>query len=1027
MKNNTMLKRLFVFVLATFTMINVYAQTPIKGKVIDGVGDPLIGVSVFIKGSSVGTLTDVNGEFAFTIPASITTGVLVTSFIGFVTQEIPLDGRTDFQIVMKEDLETLDEVVVTGYVSEKKEKVTGAVAVVSADKISKVTVPSLDQALQGRVAGVNITQNTGAPGEGVSIRIRGVGSLNSGNYPLYIVDGVPILNINEFSLNDVENINILKDASATAVYGSRAANGVVVITTKSGSYSTVPKVEINSQFGFQQPSRLVDMLNTRDYITLYNEAATNDNVGKSGVFLRPLITEAIAATFSDVDHVDAIMQTALLQSHSFSVVGGEHNTSYSIGGNYFNQEGIVKSSAYERINARVNVQSKVKSWLTTGINLNLSHSITDFVPSSGDGAGGNGGSVVRYAFFRTPGIPIYDTNGDFVDLPSNQRFLGDGYNPVGMLKYNNNRKIQDQLFGRYFIKIDLTEGLSFNSNVGYTSLQSNRRRFDRNWGTANRINNPNRLNVESINNATITFSNYLTYDKTFSDVHNVSFLVGTESIANKIYVQSGSDNNLVDQDRNFTYLGLGQGLKNNSESDIKNSLLSYFGKVAYDFDNKYLASVTLRRDGSSRFGPSNRWGTFGAASLGWRLSREAFLQDVSWLDDLMLRVGYGRIGNQEIADFAYITLLSSGYNYPFTNNRSVGYGVSRLGNNDIKWEGSNQLNIGADMELWNGALSVSLDYFNKITNDLLVVQPLPPSAGDAQPSYVNNGKILNRGVELALTHAQVRGDFRYEVTGNVGWLKNEILEVDPAIPGGVYGSTNLTLAEKGHPIGSFYIYQMEGIFQNSADIFAHANQGQNIKPGDVMYKDINEDGYITAADRIHAGSPIPKFTAGLNISAGYKNWDLSLFFQGAYGQKILSIINRDIEGFYRPFNVTQRAFDNRWTGEGTSNTYPRASWDGSGNNTMFSTRFLEDGSYTRLKNLQIGYTLPKSLLERYGFSNVRIYASGINLLTFTKYGGMDPEMTVSDNALGEGDRSAGMDWGTYPSARSYNVGVSLTF
>ncbi|HMI67827.1 MAG TPA: SusC/RagA family TonB-linked outer membrane protein, partial [Cyclobacteriaceae bacterium] len=453
-------------------------------------------------------------------------------------------------------------------------------------------------------------------------------------------------------------------------------------------------------------------------------------------------------------------------------------------------------------------------------------------------------------------------------------------------------------------------------------------------------------------------------------------------------------------------------------------------KIGYDYNEKYLASATLRRDGSSRFGSNNRWGTFYAGSLGWRIDKESFLIDNTSIDKLLLRAGYGVIGNQEIPNYAFSDEIGVNYPYSIGNTKNLGYAVSKLGNANIQWESSSQLNTGIDLVMWNGKLSMSLDYFNKVTSRLLVTQPIASSAGLATPPVVNNGKVLNSGIELALNYSNKIGDFTYTISPNGALIHNEVLAVDSPIPGGAYGSQYTTLTEKGYPIGSFYMLEMEGIFQNQGEIFTHANQGPagSIKAGDVKFKDQNQDGKIDLnSDRKHVGSAIPKVTAGLNIMMGYKNFDLSVFFQGAYGQKILSVLNRDIEGFYRSFNVTERYYTGHWTPDNPSNEYPRASWSASGNNTQISTRFLESGSYTRLKNLQIGYTVPKDVLLKYGFSAVRVYFSGTNLFTFTKYSGMDPEMTVSDNSKTDGDRANGIDWGTYPAAKSYNVGVNLTF
>ena len=1019
---------LCILILLLTCSLGAVAQVVIEGSVKSTGGDRLVGASVLLKGTTQGTVADIDGNFQLQVDVSAKSSFLVISFIGYVTQEVPIGERTQFDVVLEEDLKTLGEVVITGYTAQSKEKITGAIAAVPEELLNKLPVPSIDQALQGRAPGVVVSQNTGAPGEGVSVRIRGVGSINSGNNPLYIIDGIPTLDMTGFSTNDIESLSVLKDASASAVYGARAANGVVIITTKKGQ-STEPRVSINTQFGVQQASRLIKMTDATEYATIYNEAANNDNAGKTNpLFFRKLITEDILAASDNVNYIDAVMHDGLLQSHNISISGGDAKTQYFISTSYFDQEGIIKSSDYNRVSGRMNISSQVKEWLRTGVNLNIAKATTNIIGSSGDGAGGNGGSVIRYAFFRTPNIPIYDANGEFTDKPERFDLFGDGYSPVGMLAYNNNKRIGNQIFGKFFIDLTPIKDFKFTSNFGIDINHRNQRRFDRNWGTENRINNPNQLSVWENSNQTYTFSNFATYDKDFG-LNHFNFLLGTEAIQAKYYEVFANERSFPDQDPNLVYLGNGLGLRNNQETKGGNTLLSFFGKIDYDYNGKYVASITGRRDGSSRFGPENRWGNFYAGSIGWRVDREDFLMENRVIDKLFVRVAYGSIGNQEIANYAYTDQISSGYNYPFGNAKATGYAVSDLGNSRIKWETSNQVNAGVDVQILNGSLSVSLDYYNKITDDLLIKQPIASSAGKAEWPWVNNGKILNTGFEAAITYANHIGDFKYNINLNGASLHNEVLEVDAPIPGGAIGSDKITMTEKGYPIGSFYLYEMEGIFQDEGQIFTHATQGSqgSIKPGDVMFKDQNGDYNIDGSDRAHSGSPIPNFTAGLNVSLGYKNFDLSLFFQGAYGQKIFSVLNRDIEGFYRPFNVTQRYYDNRWTGPGTSNTYPRASWDASGNNTKYSTRFLEDGSYTRLKNVQLGYTLPKDLCARLHLVSLRIYFSGTNLLTFTQYSGMDPEMTTSDNAKNEGDRASGMDWGTYPSAKSYNMGVNLTF
>ncbi len=1015
-----------------FVGVSSYAQTMIKGKVMDVKNEPVIGANVVLKATSYGTVVDVNGDFALEIPAGTTDATLIISSIGYITQEIRVGSQTSFNVTLAEDARVLSEVVVTGYTSQRKDKITGAVAIVKADDLMKLPVPTVDQALQGRAPGVVVSQNTGAPGEGVSVRIRGVGSVNSGNSPLYIVDGLPTLDITNLAAGDIESLTILKDASAAAVYGSRAANGVVIITTKTGS-NDAPRVQISSQVGFQEPSRKIKMASADQYAQIYNESANADNAlipSDQPFLLRPLITPDIASSMSNIDQVDAIMQRGILQSHSVSVAGGNEKTRYYIGGNYFGQQGIVKSSDYERVSGRVNVDSEVKSWLHAGVNLNISKATSDIVGSSGDGAGGNGGSVLRYAYFRNPAVPIYDANGDFLDKPDRFDLFGDGYNPVGMLAYNQNKKIEDRVFGRVYLNIEPFKGFKIISSLGLDQDNINQRRFDRTWGTNNRINGTNRLKVDAAKNQTITWSNYASYTKEIGE-HHLNALLGEETIQGSQYATSSSQTGFSDQDANLTYIGQSTGLIQGSESQVVNTLASFFGKVDYDYANKYLISATIRRDGSSRFGPENRWGTFYAGSLGWRLDQEFFKQSDK-VDRWLLRAGYGSIGNQQIVDYGYASRIGFDSYYAYGSTRTAGSSLLTYGNANIKWETSKQINIGTDLEMWSGKLVASFDYFHKLTTDMLVYQPLAASVGSQDRAYTvaNNGDMLNTGFELALSHTNHIGAFRYTISVNGATLKNEVKRLDAPIAAGNVGSVNLTLTEQGYPVGSFYLWQMGGIFQNAAEVFTSAKPLGNVQPGDVKYVDQNGDGKIDASDYTHLGSPIPKFTGGLNLSLGYKAFDMSVFFQGAYGQKVYSVLNRDIEGFYRAFNVTERYFQGHWTGEGTSNVYPRASWVGAGNNALISSsRFLENGSYTRLKNLQVGYNVPKEFLERYGFTAFRIFFSGTNLLTFTKFQGSDPEMTTSDNAnaKGSGDKAAGIDWGTYPAARSYNLGVNLTF
>ncbi|MBS4061988.1 MAG: SusC/RagA family TonB-linked outer membrane protein, partial [Bacteroidetes bacterium] len=489
-----------------------------------------------------------------------------------------------------------------------------------------------------------------------------------------------------------------------------------------------------------------------------------------------------------------------------------------------------------------------------------------------------------------------------------------------------------------------------------------------------------------------------------------------------------TDSDFPIEQSELLFIGNGLGNKTSSQNEYTSTLASFFGRVNYDFKEKYYLSGTLRRDGSSRFIGDNKWGTFYSISAGWLLKQEAFLKDVSWLENLKLRAGYGAIGNQEIGLYAYSDRISPYFDYPFGNVSNSGYAQTALGNEDLKWETSFQYNAGIDAEIWKGALAFSVDYFYKVTEDMLVKAPNPPSVGYAESAWINSGSVMNTGIELEANYRHNKKDWGYTIGGNLTFLKNEVLKLDAPLFGGLVESgIYATRTEVGQPIGSFYLLEMEGIFQNQTEILLSAFQGNTIKPGDVKFKDQNGDGRIDNLDRIHMGSAIPKIIGGLNLSAYYKNFDLNVFFQGAYGNKIYVQVNQDIEGFYRGFTVTQRYFDERWTGEGSSNTQPRPSWTSKSNNARPSSRFLEDGSYIRLKNLQLGYTIPEKILAMAGVSKTRLYVSGTNLLTLTKFTGLDPEMTVSDNSKNEGDRSAGIDWGTYPSAMTIMFGIDITF
>lgn len=996
----------------------------VKGHIVDNTGETLIGVSIVLKGTLTGTVTDINGNYELPVPSLNDT--LIFSYIGYKKMIEPIRGRTQINITMKMTSFALNEVVAVGYGLKKKTDIIGAVAVVKAKQISSMPVANISEALQGKATGVSITQNTGAPGDATSIRIRGTGTINN-NSPLFIIDGVPTKNADAIPPSDIQSISILKDAATASIYGSRASGGVILITTKKGGKGGI-KLNFTTYTGIQKAGNLTKMCNKDQYIEIYNEAATNDG--------RSLITPAMADTLPNTNWWKEIFRPALISSTNLSASGGNKNMNYLVSGNYFHQEGIILNSGFERYSFRSSINSNLSKKVKIGTNINLSHSITDKVGDSGDGYGGNGGSVVRYAFFRTPIYPVYDKNGNYIDYyPKYAQYFGDGYNPVGFAEKYDWKIKDNRLLGNIYLHWKITDHLTFRTDYGLDFSDNASKRFDENWGYNLRINNPNTLTQQSVTSAQNTWKNTVTFNKTFKDSHHLNIMAGTEAIHSNLVGISASAQNFPDQIPNLRYLSNGTTNQRVNGWQSQWTLLSFFGRVSYNYKEKYYAQIVMREDGSSRFGSNYPWAFFPAAALGWRIDKEAFMSNIGFVSYLKLRASAGILGNQEIGDYSFASLITSGAYYPFGNNSLSGYYLSKQGNENLRWESQKQIDIGLDLGLFNNQLFFYFDYYNKLTSDVLVRAPLPPSSGSATPPYINAGKIRNNGMELEANYKNNIGRLKFNIGLVASHINNKVLALyqDSPIPAGrIDNGVYATLTEEGYPVGSFYLYEMEGVFQDQKDIFTHAFQGNNIKPGDVKYKDISgpkgvPDGIIDSYDRAHVGSPIPDFTMGINLQLNDKNWDFNFFVQGVYGDKIYWQAAQDIEGFYRAFNVTQRVYDDRWTGPGTSNTQPRVSWSGATNNKKPSTRFLFDGSYIRVKNVTLGYTFHRIGLRKKKIQSLRIYLSTQNLFTFTKYPGLDPEMQTSNNSIGEGDLAKNIDWGTYPMAKVYTLGFNMNF
>lgn len=1025
------MKRFILLILALLPF-SAFAQVKVSGTVTDSATkESMIGAGVLVKGTTNGVVTDMDGHYEITVPSGDV--VLEFTCIGYSAQSVPVSGRSVINVAMDVDATVLDDVVVVGYSVQKKRDVLGAVSKVAGTELTKVPVASVSQSLQGRIAGVEVTTQTGAPGSSISVRVRGSSSISSSNDPLYIVDGIPVESgLNNISPNDIENITVLKDASSAAIYGSRASNGVVLVTTKSGQKGSA-RISYNMQSGVQFHGHLTPMTNTAEYIQMYNEAATADNA--SSVVKRPLIEGEYLKNFADENHVKEIFQVAPINSHELSVSGGNDKTQYLVSGSYYGQKGIIRTTNYQRGSLRSNITSQVKDWLKVGLNINGSLSSQRMVSSSGDGYGsGEGGSVVRYAFFRNPAIPVYDSEGNYVDLPSEyygnssyNTFFGDGYSPEGLIDNTDRTSKTKSLLATGNILINFTKNIFLNTTAGVDYRDYTLRVFNPTWGSNNRINSSNNLDVNKVNDLNWTVNSTFNHRMNFG-AHSVNYLVGTELIKNHEESVGLSDTQFADTSKNLVYVGLGNGINRATQGESGSALMSFFASANYNYQSKYYVSAIIREDGSSRFSKKNRWGTFYSVSAGWNMEEEDFLKGLEAVNKLKIRAGYGAIGNQNIGLYAYNDRYTPNYYYAIGTGVVNGYAQTALANENLKWETSNQVNVGVDYEGFNSTFGVSVDYYYKVTKDMLVQESVPLSVGNLSAPWVNNGSVLNTGVDIEMFYRRNFKDWGFDVTLNGGYLHNEVLSLNSPIQSGrVDSGVYATLTQVGHPIGSFYLYQMEGIFQSNTEIMLHANQGASgtIVPGDVKYKDINNDGVIDEKDRTFCGSAIPKFTAGLNLALNYKNWDFSMFFQGAFGQKIFSQINYDIEGYYRGFNLTKRYYKEHWTETNHSNTQPRASWSGKTNNVKASTRFLEDGSYVRLKNIQLGYNF--KMKENCPVSSCRLYVAGSNLLTFTKYSGLDPEMTVSTNSSSEGDRANGIDWGTYPVARSVTLGLNITF
>lgn len=1006
------LKIAFLF----FPAIVLGQQLSVNGLVTSAdTNEPLPGVNIVLKNSSRGTTTDFDGNFTFD---SVSVGdILVVSYLGFVSREITVKDGSSINVVLQEDFNALDEVIVVGYGAQKKKELTGAVSVVSSETIEDLNPVRIEQALQGQVAGVQITSESGSPGSGSNIRIRGI-STNGDNRPLILVDGNVIEDLSVVNPGDIESINILKDATA-GIYGVRAANGVVLITTKTGRKNTGLKISYDAYGGVQETSREIPVLNATEYAILVNEAFA----AGGGALPFPDVSGLGVGT----DWQERVFQRAPVFNHNITLSGGTQKSTYSFGAALLTQDGIVggDKANFRRYTTRINFNSDLLENVKLVANAIYTGTNRKTLPENAIG------SVLFNALNNAPTFKVRQDNGQFTLAEG----LGNEViNPLDQIENTFNGTDVDKISGKlglnYNFLTDFTVETSFQFN--YAEVQGRNFLPTVFFGSGKVFNNTGRssLLVNKDIFKDYTFDAFLNYDKTLAEDHNIKGTLGM-SVFDTRGIFSGSTQGFFDNPVTFSQARIEDtvdqrnGLKDSGLSGrFKERLLSYFARLQYNYQGKYILSGIVRRDGSTRFGPDNKFGYFPSGSAAWLVSEEDFLKDNKSINFLKFRGSYGIVGNDRIASNAFRSVLSGEAAYVLNNELVFGKAVGVLSNPEIQWEEQKTLDVGVDLKLFGNKVDITADYFQKRTDDLLLQPPvsgiLGATAPGSSPPVVNAGTVENKGFEFAIGYSNSPSDdFSYSINYNVTILENEVISVNNGvgfIAGGSFGvgQEPPSRMEAGKPIGFFYGLQTDGIFQNQAEVDAHATQ-TNAAPGDLRFVDKNGDGIIDSNDRTDIGNPIPDATMGLNISFNYKQWDFGAYAFASVGNDIVRNYERN-----QPL-VNRSVFTlNRWTGEGTTNRYPRVT-TGATQNSLFSNFFVEDGSFVRIQNVQLGYALPNTVTDRMGLDKLRFYISASNLFTLTEYRGFDPSASSGDPI------GAGIDQGFYPVPRTYLMGLNLKF
>lgn len=971
-------------------------QITVQGVVKDQTGETVIGASVMEKGTTNGTITGIDGDFSLNMSPN---GTLVVSFVGYKTQEVQVKGQKQLQVVLSEDAEMLDEVVVIGYGTMKKSDLTGAVSSIGNKDIKDSPVSNLGQAIQGKISGVQIV-DAGKPGDNVSIKIRGLGSINNCD-PLVVIDGVPTdLGLSSLNMADVERLDVLKDASATAIYGSRGANGVVMITTKRGTEGK-GKLAVSANYSFQNATNVPSLLNAAQYAELSNDMMVNSGRNPNPEWANP--SELGAGT----DWMDELLRTGVMQNYTVSYSGGNEKSHYYVSGGFLDQSGIVKSVNYRRFTFQSNSDAQVLKWLKFSNNITFSADTKK-----------SGSYNIGDALKALPIYPVKNEDGSWSGPDGNSEWYGSTRNPIGPTELNKSQTDGYNFLANLTAELTFTKWLKFKSTFGYDAKFWFIDNFTPKYNWKPTPTEETSRYKSDNKSFTYLWDNYFLFDHTFAEKHRVGLMAGMSAQWNtNDYLNAQKNVFMFD---NVHEMDNGEEMYAIGGNETEWALLSYMARVNYSYEDRYLLTATIRRDGSSRFGKKHRWGTFPSVSVAWRASQEKWFPKNDYINDLKVRAGYGVTGSQaSVGNYSYLASYNTSV-YPFgiSSGNQTALVSSTLANPYIHWEEVAQTNIGFDASLFNSRVMFSFDAYLKETRDMLVKASIPITSGfeDTTTTYTNAGKVRNQGIEMSLHTINLTGELGWETNLTATYNKNKIKDLNSDVPYYINQINNsyVTMLAKDYPINVFYGYVTDGIFQNQSEVNTHAVQ-PGAEPGDIRFRDLNNDGVINDSDRTVIGNPNPSWLFSMNNSLSYKGFELSVFLQGIAGNKIYNANNIDNTGMAAAYNQTTDVLK-RWQGEGTSNSMPRAVFGDPNQNTRVSDRFVENGSYLRLKNITLSYTFPKQWLQKTQIENARLSLSCENVATITGYSGFDPEVGIN-----------GIDQNRYPISRTFSLELNFNF